>query len=320
MSAEVVVYGEALVDLIPDGEGNYQPRPGGSPFNVAVALARLGVDVAFLAPFSEDAFGCKLVELLEDEGVEILVTRRSRRPTSIAIVEDSDAGPRYSLYRTGVADTDISLNQVLSVLPENFDVFHTGSLALTPEQASLTRGLLNEVKRRGIPVSIDINVRAAATDDIEAYRSVLLEFGAMTNLLKASDEDLASLGHDIDSAAVFQSEMDCELFAFTSGPEGAGALSESISVTCNAFNVETIVDTVGAGDVFQAGLIAGLLRAAPEFPVQHDQKVLLSILERACMAAAINVGRVGCDPPTYEEIETYMDQAPYQPSQCPIKG
>ena len=116
MSAEVVVYGEALVDLIPDGEGNYQPRPGGSPFNVAVALARLGVDVAFLAPFSEDAFGCKLVELLEDEGVEILVTRRSRRPTSIAIVEDSDAGPRYSLYRTGVADTDISLNQVLSVL------------------------------------------------------------------------------------------------------------------------------------------------------------------------------------------------------------
>ena len=159
----VAVLGEALIDFIAGEDGAYRPHLGGSPYNVAIGLARQGIGVSYLSPLSDDRFGDQLHESLRREGVDIPLARRSLCPTSLAIVVIDERGvPAYRLYREGVADKDTSFKEIEANLPQELRVFHTGSLAITPSQLPLIRRLFQLMQGRGVVISMDVNIRLRA--------------------------------------------------------------------------------------------------------------------------------------------------------------
>lgn len=308
----VAVVGEALVDLIADDSGGFRPCLGGSPFNVAIGLARQGVGVHYLSALSEDHFGEALRAALEREDVAVPLRRRSRYPTSLAIVRvDAHGQPGYRLYREGVADKDTSLEEVVGNLPDDLSLLHTGSLAITPSQLPVIRGVIDVLQGRGVPVSVDINLRRGASRDPAAYVAGVRSLLPMADIIKASDEDLAALGYGGQPRAAAEaafSDMGGGILVLTEGERGATLFSAAGAIEQAAFRVAEVADTVGAGDSFHAAFLsslhrAGLLAALPAHP---DSTALAAALEFASAAAAINVSQAGCSPPTARQVREFL--------------
>ena len=311
-SMTIAVLGEALIDFIVGEDGSYRPHLGGSPYNVAIGLARQGIPVRYVSPLSDDSFGDQLQASLEREGVEIGIVGRSPRPTSLALVTLDDAGqPTYRLYREGIADKDISFEQIEAALPEHLVAFHTGSLAITPSQLPKIRKLFDVLHGRGVAISLDINIRLRASIDSDAYLAgvrSLLPFG---DVVKASDEDLEpmGLGATVDaSAELAYKEMASGLLIVTLGQGGARLYSGQRTVDQAGYRVDDVADTVGAGDTFHSAFLAELYRMdAFDAPLtEAEPKRLEDALNFACAAAAVNVTRAGCSPPTQEETEGFI--------------
>ncbi len=170
----IAVLGEALIDLIESDNGAYRPHLGGSPYNVAIGLARQGIAVSYLSPLSDDTFGDQLHYSLETENVAVPITRRSLYPTSLALVTIDDEGlPTYRLYREGIADKDTSFEEIESNLPPDLQIFHTGSLAITPSQLPTIRKIFGLMRQRGVVISIDINIRLRASIWMESGRCLV---------------------------------------------------------------------------------------------------------------------------------------------------
>lgn len=310
----IAVHGEALIDFIVGDDGAYRAHLGGSPYNVAIGLARQGVDVAYLSSLSDDRFGDRLLATLRNEGVLVPDRRRSRLPTSLALVTVDDNGqPTYRLYREGIADTDTSFNEIVDHLPDDVRVFHTGSLALSPSQLPLIRELFDYLRERDIVISMDINIRLRACIDTQAYLDGVRSLWPLADIVKASDEDLEPFelaGTVRESARVLHHEMGSGVAVVTEGRGGAVLLTYGGEVDCEAYSVERVADTVGAGDTFHGALLASLLRSGAIRRPYRDVAPgkLAAALDFACAAAAINVSRDGCSPPTREEVEALAAQ------------
>ncbi|MEM9172564.1 MAG: carbohydrate kinase [Pseudomonadota bacterium] len=308
----VAVLGEALIDFIADQDGAYRAHLGGSPYNVAMALARQQVPVNYLSPLSDDRFGDQLLQSLLDEGVHIAIKRRSHWPTSLALVTVDDAGTAaYRLYREGIADKDTSFDELIDVIDSQTQVFHTGSLAITPSQLPKIRQLVAALRERGVCIAIDINIRLGASIDTERYLAGVRSLLPLADIIKASDEDLEPFGYaDTPRAAaeVAYAQMEGGVLVLTEGKGGAVVFTPNGVLSRPATQVGTVVDTIGAGDTFHANLIAALLRAdAFAAPLESlSESVWVDAIDYACMAAAINVTRVGCNPPTPEEVRSAM--------------
>ena len=310
--------GEALVDLIQRNEGAFQPFLGGSPFNVAVGLARQGVNATYVSPLSRDAFGDRFASALAAESVNIGAPNRSRRPTSVALVRvGADGVPTYTLYREGVADKDVTYDELLAAVPPDAKLFHTGSLAVTPSQLDKVVRLIEHLRNRGVLISVDINIRLGASADSEAHVAGVLSLLPYCDVVKASDEDLLALalGGDVTHiSAEVCSRIGQGLLVLTEGARGAQAIARWGSVRVDAYPVERVADTVGAGDVFHAAFLATLIRhGVVDRPLTEVSALLGALLEDAlnfaCAAAAISVERVGCEPPSREEVETRLRSA-----------
>ncbi len=221
----VAVLGEALIDLIVGDDGAYRPHLGGSPFNVAIGLARQGIDVSYLSPFSDDTFGDQLHDALQREGVATPIERRSLWPTSLALVTiDDDGLPAYRLYREGIADKDTSFEEIRAKLPDELSVLHTGSLAITPSQLPKIRRLFKLMRDSGVTISMDINIRLRASLDTRAYLDGVRSLLPLADIVKASDEDLepfelAASPHE--AAARAYEEMGQGMLVLTEGTGGA---------------------------------------------------------------------------------------------------
>ena len=308
----VAVLGEALVDFIAGDDGAFRAHLGGSPYNVAIGLARQGVDVSYLSPLSDDAFGERLQESLDREKVRTPMTRRSKLPTSLALVTLDDSGvPAYRLYREGIADKDLSFEEVVAAMPDNLQIFHTGSLAITPSQLPMIRQVLDLMRTRNAAVSLDVNVRLLGSADPEAYVDGVRSLLEHADIVKASDEDLAALelgsGSLQDAESVY-GDMGRGILIYTEGRNGATLFSEQGTIRQDAYEVASPVDTVGAGDTFYSAFLAALLRAGEEGNLLPSLSVpmLASALDSASAAAAINVSRKGCSPPSREEVVEYL--------------
>lgn len=310
--ATVAVHGEALIDLIAGPDGAYRPHLGGSPYNVAIGLARQGINVSYVTLLSDDTFGDQFREALRREGVESPIERRSRYPTSLAIVTVDDRGAAaYRLYRQGVADKDTTFQDIEANLPDNLQVFHTGSLAITPSQLPKIRDLFRLMGENGVVVSIDVNIRLRASMDTEAYLRGVRSLLPHADIVKISDEDLEPFQIDTDSrkaAELAFNEMGSGLLVLTEGEGGALLYSANGVIESKAYPVSRVADTVGAGDTFHAAFLAALCskEIISGTYTKTDPQLLAEALDYACAAAAINVSRVGCNPPTRSEVEAIV--------------
>ena len=313
----VAVLGEALIDFIVGDDGAYRPHLGGSPYNVAIGLARQGIPVCYVSPLSDDAFGDELLASLEREGVQVAVAGRSPKPTSLALVTLDAAGqPTYRLYREGIADKDISFEQIEAALPDDLTAFHTGSLAITPSQLPKIRSVFELMRERGVAISLDVNIRLRASFDTDAYLSGVRSLVSLADIVKASDEDLEPMGFAQDartSAEAAWKEMGGGVMVLTEGKSGALAYAASGVAETAGYPVKEVTDTVGAGDTFHSALLAFLYRGGNLSGESAPSKdVLGEAIDFACAAAAINVSRAGCSPPTQAETEAFVasDRSP----------
>ena len=305
--------GEALIDFIAGDDGAYRPYLGGSPYNVAIGLARQGRTVSYLSPLSDDTFGDRLHDSLRKEGVETPIARRSSWPTSLALVTVDENGlPDYRLYRQGIADKDTSFDETTANLPKNLQMFHTGSLAITPSQLPRIRKLFGLMREMGVVISMDINIRLRASPDTKTYLDGVRSLLPLADIVKASDEDLEPfrLGADArKSAKLAHREMGSGMLVLTRGSGGALLYTASGSLERKSYSIAHVVDTVGAGDTFQSAFLAALLRSGAIGGPDADPAMLGDALDFACAAAAINVSRAGCSPPTQSEVEEFRASA-----------
>ncbi len=307
------VLGEAIIDLLPTRKGNLKPNPGGSPYNVARALGKQGIPVSYLSPLSQDHLGDVLKNQLLTDGGLVDEGFRVHKPTSLAVVQlDGEGNPRYSLYRQGIADRNYEVQDILERIPHSMKLLHSGSLAVIPEDVSRVVEIIEALKPRGILISIDFNFRPNIVQDHPAYVRGLEALVPYCDVLKASDEDLQLMGYTQgfdELACRFLAQMDNGLVVFTRGEKGAFLFNQKHHVEFAGFEVEQVVDTVGAGDSFQAGMLSALYR---EYALDKTQMSnaspagLAQVLHWACACAAINVTRQGCNPPNSEEITAFL--------------
>lgn len=307
-TARVAVIGEAIMDLVARPDGSLRPLPGGSPYNVALALGRQGVPVDYLSPLSLDAFGEVLHDRLIEAGVGVPLGGRSARPTSLALVQLDEAGAAsYTLYREGVADRDTDGDRLIERLPRSMRLLHTGSLALVRADLPHMRVVFREAKRRGVMIVIDVNMRAGVTS-LPGWRAAVRSVMPFCDLVKVSEDDLRHMGLDgdpLEEAAALVGHVGGSAVALTLGERGAALLTPRHTISRAAYPVPTVVDTIGAGDCFFAGLLAWLRHLGLFLPgalAGADEETLAALLDHACATAALSVGVAGCEPPDWHAV------------------
>jgi fructokinase len=308
----IAVFGEALMDVFdagPTAQGlALDARVGGSPFNVAIGLARLGQPVAFCGTLSRDFMGTRLLQALLDEGVQVGAVQRVDAPSAMCLVSSDTHGvPSYRFFGQGSADRLITAARVQS-LPPGTRVLQLGSYTLVVEPAaSALAGLLRRWHPQGL-VAMDPNVRTVVEPDLERWRAMLMAHTPHVHLLKLSTEDAEQLypGQPLAVLARRWLEAGVVLVVFTQGGEGACAWHRNgLSVQVPPTPV-AVVDTVGAGDTFQAALLARLAeqgRLSAEGLAALDEPGLHDLLRFASRAAAVTCGRRGADMPRRADLD-----------------
>lgn len=310
--------GEALVDLIEHADGRYEPCLGGSVCNFTRAMARQRQHIRYLNPLSTDTFGARFVDRLRADGVDLGQAARSPWPTSLAVVSLGPGGvPAYTFHRQHVADRDGTADEFIARLPAALRLIHTGGLALVPGDWPKVHTVLLAAQLRGAVVSVDANLRMAVVGDRpadqSAYRNAVQQALGMAQIVKLSDEDVAAMGWDpsalADVGQRLLSNPMTQLVAFTLGGDGAMLMTRQACVQLPVPAAVNVVDTVGAGDCFQAGLLAWL---AAENLLMADalgeltSSDLEAALRHAMACAALNVQRKGCEPPSWEETRAWL--------------
>jgi fructokinase len=308
MTTAICVLGEALMDCIAQPDGQLLPLMGGSPFNLARAAALRGAAVAYLNPVSTDVFGQGLAQRLQQDGVQ-LPGGSTPKPTSLAVVQVTEGQPHYGFYREGIADRDYTVAGILSWLraQKTPGILHTGSLLLIPPEHHKVLAILQAARAMGWTISVDINLRPQVAGELGPYVCALKEVIALTDWLKASDEDLQTMGFaDVrlnESTRLVQAlragvpQAALSRVALTFGGDGAhlDVQGHSHSLPVPATQV---VDTVGAGDTFWGNTLADWA-LQPEGGAER----VATTLALAMKAAALNCARQGCQPPTWAEVQ-----------------
>jgi fructokinase len=304
-----VVCGEALLDVFANGATPaglaLDARVGGSPFNVAVGLARLAQPVSFFGGVSSGFVGDRLLSALLDEGVETQAVSRLDAPTTLSLVGlDAQGVPSYAFYGERGADRLLAMSALAQVPAAA--AYQFGSYAMVVEPVAGTLRALVERERERSLIAYDPNVRLNVEPDLGRWSEVLEWMLARAHVVKISEEDLALLrpGAAIADIAAQWLAKGTALVIVTRGGEGALAWTTQHHVGVPAVAC-TLVDTVGAGDSFQAALLTWL--------AEHDalsQARLRSLnaaeleaaLSFAVRAAAITCSRRGADLPRRNEL------------------
>ena len=302
--------GEALFDLFPSAETDtgfiFDARIGGSPFNVAIGLSRLGCGAALFTGLSSDPLGRRLERTLKDEGVDTSYLVSKRNQTTLALVGVSPNGvPQYSFYGHDAADCSVRETD-LPDLPRSVAAMHFGSYSLVVEPTGSSLLQLARCNHDGRLVSFDPNPRLNIEPDVGRWRRRVEAFSELADLIKVSDEDLEMLfpGDDIDSAISRWSSRGVQLVVVTRGGDGALVSLRGEVFEASGRAVE-VVDTVGAGDSFQAGLLCGL-DELDKATKPGLSKVSLDecrrVVDFAMAAAAMTCTRRGADLPRRSEL------------------
>ena len=305
----ILCCGEALIDCLPrktaDGADAFQPVNGGSVYNTAIALGRLGHDVGLFAGMSSDFFGDSLREGLKASQVSHKFLRTKPLHTTLAMVKLTDGHARYSFIDDASAGRML-VKADLPKLTKAVSALHFGSISLIPEPCGSTYEALMKREHKKRVISLDPNIRPTLIKEKAKHLKRLNRLIAMADIVKISDEDVkwmtgSSLFEKVARAWL---KKGAKIIAITKGGEGCVVYTKRFAFEALAPKVK-VADTVGAGDTFTAGLLHHLSKHG-----HLTKKVLASIgdeaLKAACFyamkAAAVTVSRPGADPPWAHEM------------------
>jgi len=298
------VIGEALIDLAAPAEDDSSvARPGGSPMNVAIGLARLEQPTAFVGRLSDDPIGTVLRRHLERSAVDLRHVVNATDPSTIALVEISGGQARYQFSLRG-ADFQWSAAE-LAFLPGGAQAVHFGSLAswLPPGDSAIAAAVGRLRADGSVLISYDPNVRPSLLPDVSAARRKVEESVRLAHLVKASSDDLAWLygAQSAESVASHWLDLGAEMVVITAGSDGATMWTRRQAPVMRPAFPSPLVDTVGAGDAFMSGLLDAIARRGLLAPASladlGDAASLAGIIDDASLIAGITVSRPGADPP-----------------------
>ncbi|MGH1415510.1 MAG: carbohydrate kinase family protein [Pelagimonas sp.] len=307
----ILCCGEALIDMIPtptkDGPDGFVPHTGGAVYNTAVALGRLGCQPAMLTGLSTDMFGQQLKAGLEASKVATNLVVEADRPTTLAFVQLRNGHATYSFYDENSAGRMLELQDMPDV-PDDAEMLYFGGISLACEPGA--DAYADFLARNGAShaVMIDPNIRPGFIQDEARYRARLDKMLGLSDIIKVSDEDLdwivqGEAGLDEKAAALLQSGA--SLIIVTKGGDGAsGYLADGSQVSVPVTKVQ-VVDTVGAGDTFNAGVLAKLselelLSKASLKNMSAEQAE--TALAFGAKVAAVTVSRAGANSPWAHEL------------------
>ncbi len=305
----IVCCGEALIDMLPrslpDGSDVLLPVTGGAVYNTAISLGRLGIDTGFFSGLSTDMFGRMLEADLEASGVDASFCARSDRPTTLAFVELTDGNARYTFYDEQTAGRMLDQDH-LPDFSADVEALHFGAISLIPEPCgSAYEALLTREAGRRV-ISFDPNIRANFITDAQSHRARMRRMISHSDIVKVSDEDLAWIepGKSADETAADWIAAGTSIVVMTMGAEGARAICAAGETRTPVVPVD-VVDTVGAGDSFDAGFLAGLqqqglLSKSALAAIGPDD--IGEALRLAAAVASIVVSRAGANPPWKDEL------------------
>jgi fructokinase len=311
----VAVIGEALVDLVPNGpSGGYRASPGGSPFNVAVGLARLGNRTSLMARFADDRFGRVLRAAAIAEGIDLAGAPHATERTTRAIASLDDATRAvYEFDLEGTADWQWTAAE-LSRLRRDTEVLHFGSIASwTPPGSERIAERVRKARAcGGILISYDPNIRPAVLGARNRGVELVEQSVRCAHVVKTSREDIEWLYPDraADDVVAQWNRLGPGLVIVTDGAHGASAYRGTRQPLHRPGRRVVVVDTIGAGDAFTAGLLTGLIRRRLHRDgrlAEISDETLARIMDDAVLISAVTCERAGADPPRLEELQPRLD-------------
>ena len=307
----ILCCGEALIDMIPapttSGPDGFVPHAGGAVFNTAIALGRLGVKAGLLTGLSSDMFGQQLSEALRASHVDTAHVIVADRPTTLAFVRLQDGHATYSFFDENSAGRMLGIGDLPTLSPDVTSLYF-GGISLACEPGANTYAAVLEREGGGRAVMMDPNIRSQFITDDTAYRARLDRMMALTDIVKVSDEDLEWIlpaPPSLEDKVRAVLKMGPSVVILTKGSDGAtGYLHNGTEISAPARRVD-IVDTVGAGDTFNAGVLAKLYALGwleksklTDLPAE----VLGQALDYGARVAAVTVSRAGANPPWAGEL------------------
>jgi len=306
--------GEALIDFLPvaaaDGGAAMRPCVGGSCYNVAVGMARLGAPAGFIGGISTDLFGRMLEQHAKDSGVALRFATRSAHPSKLAFVSVTDGQPQYAFFDENTASRNWSYLPV-AISFAGIEALHLGSSALVDDaSAAHSRALIADARKTAI-ISFDPNCRPSRVTDKPSYLANVASFVAASDLVRMSDADFEFLygGDDYATKADSMLADGAQLVVVTRGERGVKAWHARAGAFEATAPPTKVVDTVGAGDSFHAALLVALRalgRIERTALAEASRDELQRALSFAATCAAITCSRAGANPPRRGEVEGAM--------------
>lgn len=307
----ILCCGEALIDMVPvmgvEGHDAFAPLSGGAIFNTAIALGRLEVPVQLLSGVSNDLFGTQLASELQSSNVGTDLLVRSKRPTTLAFVKLTNGQAQYTFYDENSAGR-MMVSEDLPEIGKNVSALYFGGISLCAEPAaSAYEGLAIEASESAV-LMIDPNIRTSFIENETAYRARLDRMLAAADIVKVSDEDLDWI---IPADESFEKKVEqlhengAGIVIITKGSDGASAYVRGQPVVDVGVPKVKVIDTVGAGDTFNAGFLARLHTLGCLNKDAFDKINGVEIKEAlsyAARVAGVTVSRAGANPPTLAEL------------------
>ncbi len=308
---KVAILGEAVIDFKAIGPLNFQGYPGGSPYNVSIAVARLGQPVTFMGQLSSDLLGVPLRSNLQENGVDTRYLLESSAPTTVAFVEERNGQANFQFINGGAADT-LYDPQPRPNLPQSIRFVQFGSISLLYEPTATSIIEIVTAHRERALIVLDPNCRPALTPDKATYRQKLEHYIRLAHILKISDQDLAWLEPGVPHVELANQWLTRGPLAVivTGGEKGATLYRANMEPLHLPAPPVTVIDTVGAGDTFTGSLMVALLEQQCDTldELSHlSTAKWQSVLQFAIVAAALNCTKAGCNPPSRSELAAFLN-------------